>query len=526
MARVQERATTQATRLLFLELEWVEVPDERADDAAGRRAPGVLRAPPAHPAPLPRPRAHRARGEGADRDVGGRLRRLGPPLRRADLGDRGVGAGGGGGRRRRSRRARRRRRHRGPRGRAVPAPASRPRACARRRPPRVTAGPGPGPAHPGLRVQHAAARQVDRRPPAALPVVDLVAQPGQRGERRVGAGAGRRRRGPLRHPPAVVPAQGPDPGRREARRLRPHGLGGHRRDPDRLGRGHGVSCSTPTGRSRPAWPTWPARSSRRAGSTPPSGRASARARSAPTRPPTTTPTCCSTGPAVPATWPRWPTSWATACTPTWRASGASFHQSTPLTLAETASVFGETVTNNALLATLDDPGARFALLAATLEDSIATVFRQVAMNRFEDAVHARRRTEGELSVDDFGELWAASQTAMLGDIGRGDRGLPHLVELHPALHRHPRLRLRLRLRPAAGPVGVRPLRGPGRRLRARRTSSCWRRGVEAAGRAGPHRRLSTSTTPPSGTPASTSSPASSIGRSRRPGPAGRLPANA
>jgi oligoendopeptidase F len=92
-----------------------------------------------------------------------------------------------------------------------------------------------------------------------------------------------------------------------------------------------------------------------------------------------------------------------------------FHQSTPLTLAETASVFGETVTNNALLATLDDPAARFALLAATLEDSIATVFRQVAMNRFEDAVHTARRTEGELSVERFGEEWAASQAAMLGD---------------------------------------------------------------------------------------------------------------
>ena len=76
-----------------------------------------------------------------------------------------------------------------------------------------------------------------------------------------------------------------------------------------------------------------------------------------------------------------------------------FHQTTPLTLAETASVFGETVTNNALLATLDDPAARFALLASTLEDSIATVFRQVAMNRFEDAVHTARRTEGELSVE-------------------------------------------------------------------------------------------------------------------------------
>jgi len=92
-----------------------------------------------------------------------------------------------------------------------------------------------------------------------------------------------------------------------------------------------------------------------------------------------------------------------------------FHQSTPLTLAETASVFGETVTNNALLGQLEDPNARFALLASTLEDSIATVFRQVAMNRFEDSVHTARRNEGELSVDRFGELWIATQSDMLGD---------------------------------------------------------------------------------------------------------------
>jgi len=92
-----------------------------------------------------------------------------------------------------------------------------------------------------------------------------------------------------------------------------------------------------------------------------------------------------------------------------------FHQSTPLTLAETASVFGETVTNNALLATLDDPDARFALAAATLEDSIATVFRQVAMHRFEAAVHTERREVGELSVDRFGELWADTQRDVLGE---------------------------------------------------------------------------------------------------------------
>ncbi len=92
-----------------------------------------------------------------------------------------------------------------------------------------------------------------------------------------------------------------------------------------------------------------------------------------------------------------------------------FHQSTPLTLAETASVFGEAVTNNALLEQLEDPGARFALLASTLEDSIATVFRQIAMNRFENSVHTARREEGELSTERFSELWTDSQTAMLGD---------------------------------------------------------------------------------------------------------------
>lgn len=92
-----------------------------------------------------------------------------------------------------------------------------------------------------------------------------------------------------------------------------------------------------------------------------------------------------------------------------------FHQSTPLTLAETASVFGETVTTNALLARLDDPAARFSLLAEMLEGSIATVFRQIAMNRFEDAVHTSRRSEGEISPERFGELWSETQAAMLGD---------------------------------------------------------------------------------------------------------------
>jgi len=92
-----------------------------------------------------------------------------------------------------------------------------------------------------------------------------------------------------------------------------------------------------------------------------------------------------------------------------------FHQSTPLTLAETASVFGETVTFGRLLDETADPTARLALLAESLEGQIATVFRQVAMLRFEDLVHNDRRDRGELSVERFGECWRETQADMLGE---------------------------------------------------------------------------------------------------------------
>jgi oligoendopeptidase F len=92
-----------------------------------------------------------------------------------------------------------------------------------------------------------------------------------------------------------------------------------------------------------------------------------------------------------------------------------FHQDTPLTLAETASVFGETIVFGRLLEEDSTPASRLALLAENLEDTIATVFRQVAMNHFEDLVHTARREHGELSVQRFGELWAQSQGELLGD---------------------------------------------------------------------------------------------------------------
>jgi oligoendopeptidase F len=92
-----------------------------------------------------------------------------------------------------------------------------------------------------------------------------------------------------------------------------------------------------------------------------------------------------------------------------------FHMSTPLTMAETASVFGETLVFGRLLEQAATPESRLSLLAESIEGSIATVFRQVAMNRFEHLAHTERREAGELSVDRIGELWAESQEELLGD---------------------------------------------------------------------------------------------------------------
>src|SRR3954466_1044506 len=89
--------------------------------------------------------------------------------------------------------------------------------------------------------------------------------------------------------------------------------------------------------------------------------------------------------------------------------------STPLTMAETASVFGEQITFARLLEMADSAESRLALLARSVEGAIATVFRQTAMNRFEELAHTARRSEGELSVDRIGELWGESQEELLGD---------------------------------------------------------------------------------------------------------------
>jgi oligoendopeptidase F len=92
-----------------------------------------------------------------------------------------------------------------------------------------------------------------------------------------------------------------------------------------------------------------------------------------------------------------------------------FHQSTPLTLAETASVFGEALVFGRLLDAAKDDDERLSLLAERIDGAIATVFRQMAMNRFEHLIHTRRRTEGELSVQRINETWTEAQAELFGD---------------------------------------------------------------------------------------------------------------
>ena len=86
---------------------------------------------------------------------------------------------------------------------------------------------------------------------------------------------------------------------------------------------------------------------------------------------------------------------------------------TPLTLAETASVFGEMLTFRAVLASKTDPKQRRTMLASKVEDMLNTVVRQIAFHQFETKVHAAR-SEGELMPEDLGDIWIETQKASLG----------------------------------------------------------------------------------------------------------------
>jgi oligoendopeptidase F len=92
---------------------------------------------------------------------------------------------------------------------------------------------------------------------------------------------------------------------------------------------------------------------------------------------------------------------------------------TPLTLAETASVFGEMMTFRALLAAETSPRRRRIMLASKVEDMLNTVVRQIAFYEFERQIHDERR-QGELSSERIGEIWLDIQRKSLGPALRFD----------------------------------------------------------------------------------------------------------
>ncbi len=118
---------------------------------------------------------------------------------------------------------------------------------------------------------------------------------------------------------------------------------------------------------------------------------------------------------------------------------------TPLTLAETASVFGEMLTFKALLAETTEPKERKALIASKVEDMINTVVRQIAFYQFERKVHLARR-DGELTADQLGKFWLEVQTESLGPSVTLKDGYEALLDLYSPFHPFAVLRLRLCVR--------------------------------------------------------------------------------
>ena len=219
--------------------------------AARPRRTGLLPPPPAHGAALPPAPAERARGADPDREVDQRLERLDAAVRRADLLDRGR-AGRQGDARRGALAARLPLARGAPRGRRRGHARAASPACAR---------------------AHSSSTRCSstRRPTTACATTDhwLAARNlGERGERRVGRGAGRGRHGPLRAGAPLVPAEGEAARHRPPRRLRPHGAARHRRGGASSGRPPASWCSTPTARSRRHSARSRSASSPSAGSTP------------------------------------------------------------------------------------------------------------------------------------------------------------------------------------------------------------------------------------------------------------------
>ncbi|CAA9512625.1 MAG: Oligoendopeptidase F, partial [uncultured Solirubrobacterales bacterium] len=431
--------------------------------AAGDRRARLLPPLPEHPAPLPPPSAQPARGAGPGREAGDRGERVGAPLLRAGIRDRGRRPARG---RRHRGRCRRRGLHRAPRPRrrAQPPDLPRPRGPAHhgrgghRR-------PRPRPAHPRLPVQHPPPRQGGRRSPARLSLLDLQPQPLQRGERRVGPGAGRGRQGPLRAAAAVVSPQGRTARDRSDRRLRPHGSGGLR------GRDHALA-RRPRARARglrlllagarPPRP-WllrraPDRRAAAAGQArrrllrlhraleplvrnaqldlKAPRRAHPRPRARPRRPRRPRGEPGDLPPAHPAHAGRDRVGLRRGDALRAAARADRLRGLAP----RTAGRLDRGLDRHGVPPDRDEPVRGPRALGPTRGGRAAG--------------RALRRAVARVAVRDARRL------------GRAHRGLRHLVVLHPPLHPHPGLRLRLRLRAAARAVGLRALPRGGRVVRA------------------------------------------------------------
>jgi oligoendopeptidase F len=113
-----------------------------------------------------------------------------------------------------------------------------------------------------------------------------------------------------------------------------------------------------------------------------------------------------------------------------------FAQDVPVVLAESASLFTETLVLRWLINAEHDPRARLSLLCEKIEQSLNNVFRQVALTRFEQRVHAAFQLEGGLTFEQLSELWMDTQRAMFGDSVKLTDGykswwllVPHLVHV-------------------------------------------------------------------------------------------------
>ena len=106
---------------------------------------------------------------------------------------------------------------------------------------------------------------------------------------------------------------------------------------------------------------------------------------------------------------------------------------TPLTLAETASVFGEMLVFDKLIASASDDASRRTLLAQKIEDMLNTTIRQIAFYNFETAFH-KKRQQGEVAVEEINDIWIETQTKALGEGVRIDENyrslwgfIPHFI---------------------------------------------------------------------------------------------------